>query len=77
MAKKNNWTVISMKNDWKQIFSFEEVKWRISVSSVALIQNILIGDATIQRTMKLKHYRIATQPRPQFGVRANGSGATD
>jgi haloacid dehalogenase-like hydrolase len=22
-AKKNNWTVISMKNDWKRIFSFE------------------------------------------------------
>jgi hypothetical protein len=25
-AKKNNWTVISMKDDWKKIFSFEEVK---------------------------------------------------
>ncbi|WP_036050402.1 HAD family hydrolase [Bradyrhizobium sp. Tv2a-2] len=23
-AKKKNWTVISMKNDWKRIFSFEE-----------------------------------------------------
>jgi len=22
-AKKKNWTVISMKNDWKKIFSFE------------------------------------------------------
>jgi len=22
-AKKNNWTVISMKNDWKAIFPFE------------------------------------------------------
>jgi haloacid dehalogenase-like hydrolase len=25
-AKKDDWTVISMKNDWKKIFSFEEVK---------------------------------------------------
>ena len=25
-ARKNNWTVISMKNDWKQIFAFEQVK---------------------------------------------------
>jgi hypothetical protein len=25
-AKKNNWEVISMKNDWKQIFAFEETK---------------------------------------------------
>ena len=25
-AKKDAWTVISMKNDWKKIFSFEEVK---------------------------------------------------
>ena len=23
-AKKKNWTVISMKNDWQNIFSFEE-----------------------------------------------------
>ena len=23
-AKKNGWVVISMKNDWKQIFSFDE-----------------------------------------------------
>jgi phosphoglycolate phosphatase-like HAD superfamily hydrolase len=23
-AKKNNWTVISMRNDWKQIFAFEK-----------------------------------------------------
>ena len=22
-AKKKNWTVISMKNDWKRIFAFE------------------------------------------------------
>ena len=22
-AKKNGWTVISMKNDWKRIFAFE------------------------------------------------------
>ena len=22
-AKKNNWNVISMKNDWKRIFAFE------------------------------------------------------
>jgi len=22
-AKKKNWTVISMKNDWKKIFSFD------------------------------------------------------
>jgi len=25
-AKKDDWTVISMKNDWKRIFSFEELK---------------------------------------------------
>jgi len=25
-AKKNDWTVISMKNDWKRIFPFEEAK---------------------------------------------------
>jgi phosphoglycolate phosphatase-like HAD superfamily hydrolase len=25
-AKKNAWSVISMKNDWKKIFAFEEVK---------------------------------------------------
>lgn len=25
-AKKNNWEVISMKNDWKKIFAFEEPK---------------------------------------------------
>ena len=25
-AKKNSWTVISMKDDWKKIFSFEQVK---------------------------------------------------
>ena len=25
-AKKNSWTVISMKDDWKKIFAFEEVK---------------------------------------------------
>ena len=23
-AKKNGWTVISMKNDWKRIFAFEQ-----------------------------------------------------
>ncbi len=23
-AKKKNWTVISMKNDWKRIFAFEQ-----------------------------------------------------
>jgi hypothetical protein len=23
-AKKNGWTVISMKNDWKQIFKWEQ-----------------------------------------------------
>ena len=23
-ARKNGWTVISMKNDWKQIFAFEK-----------------------------------------------------
>jgi len=23
-AKKNNWTVISIKNDWKNIFSFDK-----------------------------------------------------
>jgi hypothetical protein len=23
-AKKSNWSVISMKNDWKRIFAFEE-----------------------------------------------------
>ena len=23
-AKKNGWTVISMKDDWKKIFAFEE-----------------------------------------------------
>jgi hypothetical protein len=25
-ANKNGWTVISMKNDWKKSFSFEEAK---------------------------------------------------
>jgi phosphoglycolate phosphatase-like HAD superfamily hydrolase len=25
-AKKDNWTVVSMKDDWKKIFAFEEVK---------------------------------------------------
>jgi hypothetical protein len=25
-AKKNGWTVISMKNDWNRIFAFEEAK---------------------------------------------------
>jgi len=25
-AKKRNWTVISMKNDWKQVFAFEKGK---------------------------------------------------
>jgi hypothetical protein len=23
-AKKNSWTVISMKNDWKRVFAFEQ-----------------------------------------------------
>jgi len=23
-AKRKNWTVVSMKNDWKRVFSFEE-----------------------------------------------------
>jgi hypothetical protein len=23
-AKKDGWTVISMKNDWKRVFSFEQ-----------------------------------------------------
>jgi len=25
-AKKNGWTVISMKNDWKCVFPFEKAK---------------------------------------------------
>jgi hypothetical protein len=26
-AKKQGWTVISMKNDWKRIFAFEPYPW--------------------------------------------------
>ncbi len=27
-AKKNGWTVISMRDDWKKIFAFEDGKLR-------------------------------------------------
>ncbi len=27
-AKKNGWTVISMKDDWKTVFAFEDGKLR-------------------------------------------------
>src|SRR4249920_1080566 len=42
-AKKNGWTVISMKNDWKRIFPFEQ-------STVTAIDILLEPDATM-----LKH----------------------
>ena len=42
-AKKNGWTVVSMKNDWKQVFAFEQ-------SPVTAIDILLEPDATM-----LKH----------------------
>jgi hypothetical protein len=42
-AKKNDWTVVSMKDDWKQVFAFEQ-------SSVTAIDILLEPDATL-----LKH----------------------
>lgn len=42
-ARKDGWTVVSMKNDWKQVFAFEQ-------SAVAAIDILLEPDATM-----LKH----------------------
>jgi phosphoserine phosphatase len=39
-AKKNGWTVVSMKNDWKQVFPFEQ-------SSVTAIDILLEPDAVM------------------------------
>ena len=36
-AKKNDWTVISMKNDWKVIFPFES-KWASRMEEVSALR---------------------------------------
>jgi len=50
-AKKDDWTVVSMKNDWKQVFAFEQ-------SPVTAIDILLEPDATMLQHSEANNARL-------------------
>jgi hypothetical protein len=50
-AKKSNWTVVSMKDDWKQVFTFEQ-------SPITAIDILLEPDATMLRHAEANNARL-------------------
>jgi hypothetical protein len=50
-AKKDGWTVVSMKDDWKQVFAFEQ-------SSVTAIDILLEPDATMLQHAEANNARL-------------------
>ena len=50
-AKKDGWTVVSMKNDWKQVFAFEQ-------SPVTAIDILLEPDATMLQHSEANNARL-------------------